>query len=106
MSKVCLFCQISADPDKLVWSNDVAAAFHDIHPKAPVHVLVVPKRHVEMLDELDDAVLAGQLLLAVREVAAAVGLRGRYRVQLNNGRLAGQEMDHLHFHVLGTPAAA
>jgi histidine triad (HIT) family protein len=105
--KDCLFCSIAnGDPEKLVWQNDIAAAFVDIHPKAPVHVLVVPKRHVAMLDDLDDAELAGQLLLAVREVAHAQGLVGRYKVQVNNGRLAGQVIDHLHFHVMGTPDIA
>jgi histidine triad (HIT) family protein len=100
--KDCLFCAIAnGDAEKLVWQNEVAAAFNDIHPKAPVHVLVVPKRHVENLDELDDAELAGQMLMAVREVAHAMGLEGRFRVVLNNGRPAGQVIDHLHFHVLG-----
>jgi histidine triad (HIT) family protein len=104
MNPDCLFCSIAnGDSSKLVWYNDVAAAFADIHPKAPVHVLVVPKRHVENLDVLDDAELGGQMLLAVREVAASQGLKGRYRVQVNNGRPAGQVIDHLHFHVLGQP---
>jgi histidine triad (HIT) family protein len=99
----CLFCSIAnGDATKLVWQNDVAAAFNDIHPKAPVHVLVVPKRHVENLDALDgDTELAGQMLLAAREVAHAHGLKGRYRVALNNGRPAGQVIDHLHLHVMG-----
>jgi histidine triad (HIT) family protein len=103
----CLFCSIAhGDPSKLLWQNDWAAAFVDIHPKAPVHVLVVPKRHVACLDDLDDAELAGQMLLAVREVAASVGLKGRYRVALNNGRPAGQIIDHLHFHIMGDKANA
>lgn len=98
----CLFCGIANGSDeKLIWSNEHAAAFNDIHPKAPVHVLVVPKRHVEKLDDLDDRELAGEMLIAVREVAKAVGVEGRYRVQANNGRGAGQVVDHLHFHILG-----
>lgn len=101
----CLFCSIAnGDAAKLLWQNDWAAAFADLHPKAPVHALVVPKHHVERLDDLDDVELAGQLLLAVREVAHALGLKGRYRVALNNGRPAGQIIDHLHFHVLGQKA--
>jgi histidine triad (HIT) family protein len=101
--KDCLFCSIAnGDAEKLVWQNDVAAAFKDIHPKAPVHLLVVPKVHVEKLDDLDDEALAGQMLMAVREVAHAAGLKGRFRVALNNGRPAGQVIDHLHFHVLGS----
>lgn len=98
----CLFCSIAnGDTEKLVWQNDVAAAFNDIHPKAPVHILVVPKRHIESLDDLNDPELAGKLLLAVREVAHQAGLKGRYRVQINTGRPAGQVIDHLHFHILG-----
>ncbi|HSX02783.1 MAG TPA: HIT domain-containing protein [Candidatus Saccharimonadia bacterium] len=101
----CLFCSIAHGPaDRLVWQNEVAAAFNDIHPKAPVHILVVPKRHIENLDALDDPELGGQLLMAAREVAHAAGLRGRFRLALNNGRPAGQVIDHLHLHVLGQKA--
>jgi histidine triad (HIT) family protein len=102
----CLFCTISnGDATKLVWQNDVAAAFNDIHPDAPVHILVVPKSHIASLDELEDPELAGQLLMAVREAARAVGLTAGYRVGINNGRAAGQVIDHLHFHVLGKKAS-
>ena len=98
----CLFCSIAnGDAEKLVWSNDFAAAFNDIHPKAPVHVLLVPKKHVAMLDHLSDPDLAGKLLLAVPEVADKLGLKGAYRVQINNGKPAGQIIDHLHLHILG-----
>jgi histidine triad (HIT) family protein len=99
----CIFCSIanSNNREKLIWQNDVAAAFNDISPKTPVHILVVPKKHVENLDDLEDEKLAGELLLAVREVAHKAGLAGRFRVALNNGRQAGQVVDHLHFHVLG-----
>jgi len=99
--KDCLFCEIAADKSKLVWENDVAAAFKDIHPKAPVHVLVVPKQHIASLDDLEDVELAGRLLAAVREVAHHLGLKGRWRVQVNVGRAGGQVIDHLHVHVLG-----
>ncbi len=98
----CLFCKIAnGDPAKLVWSNERAAAFNDIHPKAPVHLLVVPKQHIANLDALEDAELAGKMLLAVREVAHQAGLKGAYRSQINNGKAAGQVIEHLHFHVLG-----
>lgn len=97
----CLFCSIAnGDVEKLVWSNDVAAAFNDINPKAPVHILVVPKQHIENLDELDDPGLAGKLLMAVREVAVQAGVKGAYRVHLNNGEAAGQVIPHLHWHIL------
>lgn len=98
----CLFCSIAnGDPTKLIWHNEVAAAFADIHPEAPVHILVAPKAHIENLDYLDDPELAGKLLMAVREVAHAAGVKGAWRVKINNGRGVGQTIPHLHFHVLG-----
>ena len=100
--KDCLFCSIAnGDPAKLVWQNEVAAAFNDIHPKAPVHILVASKRHIGSIDELEDPQLAGQLVMAVREVAHQAGLKGRWRLQVNNGRAVGQTIEHLHFHILG-----
>lgn len=84
-----------------MWESGDIAAFNDIHPKAPVHVLVVPKTHVGMLDDLHDADLAGRLLLSVPDVAEAAGVKGAYRVQINNGQAAGQVVEHLHIHILG-----
>ncbi|HVQ43411.1 MAG TPA: HIT domain-containing protein [Candidatus Saccharimonadia bacterium] len=98
----CIFCKIAnGDPAELVWSNDVAAAFNDLYPKSPVHVLVVPKQHIENLDHLDDPKLAGQLLLAVREVAHQAGLKSAWRMGVNNGSSVGQSVPHLHFHIRG-----
>ena len=102
MKDNCLFCSIAnGDPDKLIWQNEVAAAFKDIHPQAPVHILVVPKQHIENLDHLEDPELAGELLLAVREVAHAAGVKGAWKVKINNGEKAGQVILHLHFHIIG-----
>ncbi|HUD11555.1 MAG TPA: HIT domain-containing protein [Candidatus Saccharimonadia bacterium] len=99
----CIFCSIAnGDPSKLVWHNKVAAAFNDIHPDAPVHALVVPKKHLESMDQLNDPELAGQLLLAAREVAHQAGIRGSWRLRVNTGAGAGQVVNHLHFHVMGT----
>jgi histidine triad (HIT) family protein len=98
----CIFCSIAnGDPARLVWSNEVAAAFKDLHPSAPVHILVVPKQHIASLDELHDLKLAGQLLLAVSEVAQLSGVAGGWRLKVNNGELVGQTIPHLHFHILG-----
>lgn len=92
----CIFCSIAnGDPEKLIWQNEVAAAFKDIHPKAPVHVLVVPKQHVKNLDALDDEKLAGQMLMAVREVIKQLGI-----IEANKVLIHGIELDHLHFHVM------
>jgi histidine triad (HIT) family protein len=97
----CLFCTIAAGKQgELIWENEVAVAFRDIHPKAPIHLLVVPKQHFANLDDLDDRELGGRLLEAVKLVAAQEGISGAYRVQVNNGRSAGQIIDHLHFHLL------
>jgi histidine triad (HIT) family protein len=99
----CIFCAIanSNDMSKLVWQNDVAAAFKSISPMAPVHLLVVPKSHLENLDDLHDEVLAGKLLVATREVAQQAGLTGAWKMRANNGIKAGQTVPHLHFHILG-----
>ena len=73
----------------------MAAAFRDLHPKAPVHVLVVPKQHVKNIDALDDEHLAGQMIMAVREVIKVLGL-----TEANKVLIQGIELDHLHFHVM------
>ena len=91
----CLFCEIANDPTKLIWENDVAAAFKDIHPVAPVHVLVVPKTHIKNLDALSDIDMAGKLVMAVREVVSIFGLIEAHKVLIQ-----GIELDHLHFHVM------
>jgi histidine triad (HIT) family protein len=102
MNDDCIFCALAnGDPEKLVWQNDVAAAFKDISPKSPVHILVVPKRHIVNLDDLDDQELAGKLLMAVREVAELAGVKGAWRLTVNNGEGVGQSVPHLHFHVRG-----
>lgn len=95
----CLFCKLAADKANLVWENEVVAAFKDIHPKAPVHILVVPKAHVANLDELREP-LAGQLIEAVQAVAKDQGVSGAYRVMINVGQAAGQVVEHLHIHIL------
>lgn len=91
--------QIPAD---IVYEDDHTLAFRDIHPQAPVHVLVIPKKPLAMLSSAgpDDEVLLGKVLAAVRKVAAAEGLTD-YRVVINNGAGAGQSVFHLHAHVLG-----
>jgi histidine triad (HIT) family protein len=91
----CIFCKIVGDESRHVWSNEVAVAFKTIDPLAPVHVLVVPRVHVKNIDALDDEKLAGQMLMAVREVNRKFGI-----VEANKVMLQGKEIDHLHFHVM------
>jgi histidine triad (HIT) family protein len=100
----CMFCRIAAGElgTEFVAQSERAVAFDDIAPSAPVHVLVVPKRHIESLRDLDDPTLAGELLKLASQVAKEKGLLdGGYRVVTNDGPEAGQTVFHLHFHVLG-----
>jgi histidine triad (HIT) family protein len=100
MKDDCLFCQIAADPSKLEWENDEFAAFNDIHPKSKHHVLIVPKKHVDSLDHLDAEGDGGGLIAVIQTVAKQLGVAGGYKVQINVGRSGGQEVDHLHAHLL------
>ena len=106
MNNDCLFCRIIDKelPSTIVHEDDLILAIHDIHPKAPVHILVLPKSHINSLSdttERDDKVL-GQLLSAVRIVAEKTGIaRSGYKVVINNGADGGQIVPHLHLHVLG-----
>jgi histidine triad (HIT) family protein len=103
----CLFCRIVAGeiPARIVKRSADAVAFHDIDGKAPVHVLVIPTRHVPAVRDAkgqDGERLLGALLAFAAEVANEQGLDGAgYRIVTNTGKNAGQSVDHLHFHVLG-----
>lgn len=102
----CLFCKMVAGDIKpdVVYETPEVLAFRDIHPQAPVHILVIPKRHIATLDDFpeDAPNLAGALLSAARRVAAQCGLaEGGYRTVINCGADAGQAVYHLHLHVLG-----
>jgi histidine triad (HIT) family protein len=103
----CLFCKIVAGeiPAKIVKRSADALAFRDIDPKAPVHVLVIPTRHVPAVRDAEGQEgerSLGMLLRFAAEVASELGLDGEgYRIVTNTGRNAGQSVDHLHFHVLG-----
>lgn len=91
-------------PAKIVWEDEEVIAFHDVDPKAPVHVLVVPKRVIPRLAQATetDQLLLGKLLLATRHVAEKLDLiASGYRVVINSGRDAGESVPHLHLHVLG-----
>ena len=104
MAAACLFCRIVAGeiPAAKVAESERCLAFRDISPQAPTHVLVIPKVHVESLNELTDATLAGELFAMARDVAAAEGVAaGGYRVAVNTNADGGQMVFHLHLHVLG-----
>jgi histidine triad (HIT) family protein len=106
MTQDCIFCKIAAGeiPAKLVYQDEHVTAFHDIDPKAPVHVLIIPNHHVESLAALDsqDAEAVGRLLTIANQIAQATGVAGSgYRVTINTGRDAGMAVTHLHAHLLG-----
>ncbi len=91
-------------PAKIVFEDESCLAFQDVSPQAPVHVLVIPKKPIESLVQLDsaDAELLGHMWLVIPKVAAELGLsESGYRVVVNCGREGGQSVDHLHFHILG-----
>ena len=90
-------------PSRIVFEDDEVMAFHDVDPKAPVHVLVVPKRVIPRLAQATEAdqQLLGKLLLTASKVAAQLALTNGYRVVINNGPDAGESVPHLHVHVLG-----
>ena len=101
MSEDCIFCKIiNGDFNtKFVYENEYVVVFKDINPKASVHLLVVPRVHVASLNELEDKNLMGELLMAVKETTKKIGLKS-YKTLINTGKEAGQEVFHLHIHIL------
>lgn len=102
----CLFCRIVRKeiPARILFENERVLAFEDIRPKAPVHVLVIPKDHYASLNDAPDGAeaLLGEILFLAREIAREKGIgESGYRIVLNTARDAGQDVLHLHFHVLG-----
>ena len=101
----CIFCKIIAGdiPSTKVYEDESVYAFRDIQPQAPVHVLVVPKKHVASADEIngENAELVAKIFAAIPKIAAAEGLTNGYRVITNCGEDGCQSVKHLHFHVLG-----
>lgn len=102
MSEDCIFCKIiNGDFNtEFVYENEYVVVFKDINPKAPIHLLVVPKTHVASLNELEDKNLMAELLMAVKETTKKIGLKS-YKTLINTGKKAGQEVFHLHVHILG-----
>ena len=102
----CLFCRIVGGeiPAKIAHQGDDLIAFHDINPQAPVHVLVVPKRHIASIAVMQDADadIVGKLFVTARDLAQQLGVAtSGYRLVINAGANAGQTVDHIHLHILG-----
>ena len=102
MAEDCIFCKIisGAFNTEFVYENEYAVVFNDINPKAPIHMLVVPKVHVESLNELEDKKLMGELMQTVKDVTKKIGLKS-YKTLINTGKEAGQEVFFLFIHILG-----
>lgn len=104
----CIFCKIAHGdiPSSKLYEDDDLLAFHDIHPKAPVHFLVIPKRHIDSLFVVEDsdAPLLGKLMVTASKLAREQGLSDGYKTIVHTGEAGGQEVFHLHVHVLGEAA--
>ena len=104
----CLFCKIGSKnmPAKIVYEDEHLLAFHDIHPKAKIHVLLIPKHHIKSLNEVsaNESLLIANMLLALPKLAKELGLNQGFRTIINTGSGGGQVIDHLHFHLLGDSA--
>lgn len=106
MEDTCIFCRIVAGsiPARLAHEDDDTLAFHDIDPRAPVHVLIVPRRHIPAVAGLQaaDAEVMGRLFMVAAKLARELGVADSgYRMVVNNGADAGQSVDHVHMHLLG-----
>lgn len=103
MSSDCLFCRIveGSIPAGIVAETESSLAFRDINPQAPTHVLIIPRRHVESLNEVDDPQMMGDLVKLAQMVAAQEGLDNGWRWVANVGPDGGQTVFHLHLHLLG-----
>lgn len=108
-SNDCLFCKIAAGtvPSRKVYEDDELLAFHDIHPWAPVHFLMIPKAHIPSMAQVgpEHAALLGRMMVLAPQLAMAQGCNpypdGGFRIMTNTGEEGGQEVQHLHFHVIG-----
>lgn len=99
----CIFCKIIAGkiPSRKVYENEYTYAFYDINPKAEIHILIVPKKHIESVKNIEkkDAIIAGEIILSAQEIAKNNNMNG-YKLLFNVGREGGQLVDHLHLHLL------
>ena len=106
MKETCIFCRITAGeiPARVAYEDDAVYAFHDVDPRAPVHVLIIPRKHVASINDLeaDDSGMVGRLYLAAKELAQQLGVStSGYRLVMNCGDDAGQSVNHIHLHLLG-----
>jgi histidine triad (HIT) family protein len=103
---MCIFCDIvqKKAPATILYEDDLVVAFENIEPKTPIHLLVVPKKHIDSINgsKEEDKEVIGKMVLVARDLAGVKGIsESGYRLILNNGRDAGQTVDHLHLHLIG-----
>src|SRR6266566_8663402 len=104
MADSCIFCRIVRGevPAQMLASNKEIAAFRDVNPQAPVHILIVPKKHIGSLDDTGDSYLLGQMISLAAAIARQEKIsKSGYRTVINTGKDGGQSVDHLHLHLLG-----
>ncbi|MDK4575744.1 histidine triad nucleotide-binding protein [Kingella kingae] len=103
----CIFCKIADKqiPASVVYEDEQMLCFKDINPAAPVHLLLIPKVHFDSLThaQAEHETLLGKMMLRVPQIAANAGLTNGFKTQINTGKGGGQEVFHLHIHILGTP---
>ncbi|MDR0587377.1 MAG: histidine triad nucleotide-binding protein [Burkholderiales bacterium] len=103
----CIFCKIAQGdiPAKKVYEDEEVVAFHDIHPIAPVHLLLIPKKHIPSLAKIHeaDAPLLGKMMALTGKLAYDAGATHGFRLIVNTGTVGGQEVAHLHYHIIGGP---
>ncbi|HID79358.1 MAG TPA: histidine triad nucleotide-binding protein [Aquifex aeolicus] len=103
---MCVFCKIvnKEIPAKVVYEDDLIMAFHDINPQRKVHVLVIPKKHIPSVNDItpEDKKILGHLWVKIPEIVKILGIdRDGYRIIVNTGKDGGQEIYHIHYHILG-----
>ena len=106
MEQDCIFCKIAAGEfnTKFVFENDELVAFRDIRPQAPVHILIIPRRHIDRINQLTDSnvELVGKMVLVANQLAKNENISDSgYRLVFNCGRDSGQEVEHIHLHLFG-----
>jgi histidine triad (HIT) family protein len=100
----CIFCKIAAKqiPSKIIYDDEKAVAFEDIHPQAPVHILIIPKEHIPDITQVKDPGIIGRLYQVANKLAEEKGIKATgYRLVVNYGPDAGMAVNHLHLHLLG-----
>ena len=101
----CIFCKIAAKliPANVAYEDEWVLCFHDINPQAPVHVQLIPKKHIASMDDVSraDKELLGHMMILIKGIAESLGLDNGYRVVNNCGADGMQEVKHIHFHILG-----